>query len=78
MNIIGQPISSASKALTIDDVPRDPNTKEYNDFRDRAAFVYTTGTFPTISVAVSLGCFASSPHIRTSRLPSTRAQGRSR
>ena len=33
--------------LTKDDIPKDPNSKEYIDFRDRAAYVYITGTFPT-------------------------------
>lgn len=36
-----------STTLHIPDKLPDPATKEYTDLRDRAAYVYATGTFPT-------------------------------
>lgn len=37
---------SASK-FGPDDIPSDPASKDYVEFRDRAAYVYVTGSFPT-------------------------------
>lgn len=33
--------------LTVRDIPKDAGSREFVDFRDRAAYVHLTGTFPT-------------------------------
>ena len=39
--------TAETTSATRDDIPRDVTTKEFRDFRDRAAYVRVTGTFPT-------------------------------
>jgi hypothetical protein len=33
--------------LTVSDIPTDPSSKAFADFRDRAAYVYVMGAYPT-------------------------------